>query len=225
MKSYKPFLLAIVSVCVLAATAAAQSDVALRFLLVPKIGTGTGEDIIRPKYIRPLGTFGAPYVGIPRGFMDYGAEDLMLVAVELTAAELSGISANPDVLVVPANLDNNVSALALNTIQTKLEASNLPAEWVTTALTYRQVLGRVMRVIFLAQRYQTLFGRIFSGAISLDTRMNQLTQAQRQRLLDLAADLGVDSSSATSTTTLRQVLRAFADQMNPNGLVFGGETF
>jgi hypothetical protein len=164
-------------------------------------------------------------VGIPRGFMDYGAENLMLVAVDLTPAEFTQVNSNVDVLAVPANLDANVSALAVDTIQSKLEASNLPAEWVTTALTYRQVLGRVMRVIGVAQRYQALFGRIFSGAISLDTRMNQLTQAQRQRLLDVAADLGIDASSVGPTTTVRQVLRILADQLNPNGLVFGGETF
>lgn len=202
--------------------AEAQTDVA--FALVPKIGDGLSPSTaFRPKYVDP-GSLG---VGLDLSgwvAMDYGAEPIFLMRVPLTASQRSALQSQPDAMVVPANLDNNVSALAVTAIQNQLEAANLPAEWVTTSLTYRQVLQRFRRCITFMQRWNGLFPefRLFTSGITLDTRLNQLTAAQRQRLADVADDLALDRSGVTNTMTIRQVLRLLADQL-PAVPLFDGD--
>lgn len=196
-----------------AASAWAQTEMA--FFLTPKIGTGAFTDPYRPKYTDP-GSLGSGNDFAPGTWaaMDYGFEGLFFVKADLTAAQRTALSAQTDTLVVPANVDNTVSALALSRIQTTLEAANLPAEWVDTSLTYRQVLRRIRRVITFMQRWQGLFGdRLFVNGITLDTRWNQLPAAQQQRLRDVAASLQLDTTGITNTSTLRQILRTVADQL------------
>jgi hypothetical protein len=175
----------------------------------------------RPKYVDP-GSLG---VGLDIGAfasLDYGTEPIYLLRAELTQEQRTALQSQPDVMVVPANLDATVSALALTTIQAKLEAANLPAHWITTDMTYRQVLRGFRRVLTFMQRWQGLgFARLFASGVTLDTRLNQLTATQRQRLSAVADDLGLDSSGVTNTMTLRQVLKLIADQL-PD-ITFGGD--
>jgi hypothetical protein len=221
MRLVRTTLLAVALVLV-AASAWAQTDVAL--FLTPKIGTGAYTSPYRPKYTDP-GSLGAGIDLAPGSWaaMDYGFEALFLVKADLTTTQRTALSAQTDVLMVPANLDSTVSAAALARIQSTLEAANLPAEWVTTALTYRQVLRRVRRVITFMQRWQGMFGdRVFVNGITLDTRWNQLPANIQQRLRDVAASLTLDTSSITNNTTLRTILRVVADQLPDQDL--GGVT-
>ena len=188
---------------------------AVRFYLVPKIGDGlTPFTAFRPKYTGPndLG----PGISLAGRWSanDYGLEDCFLLCADVTTSEHTALNAQTDVLAVPLLLDNQVSALAVGTIQTKLEDLKLPAEWVTTALTYRQVVRRVRKIIAFVQRFRGLFGESpFVGGLTLDSQVNDIPQAKRQRLADTADDLGLDRSSITSTTTIRAALRILADQL------------
>lgn len=215
-------LLAVLAALVLVSSIAeAQTTVA--FALVPKIGDGLSPSTaFRPKYTDP-GSLGVGLDLVGWSALDYGAEPIFLIRVNLTAAQRAALQSQPDAMVVPANLDNTVSALAVTTIKNQLEASNIPAEWVTTDLTYRQVLRRFRRVITFMQRYNGLWGalRLFASGITLDTRLNQLTATQRMRLADAADSLGLDRSGLVNTMTIRQALRTLADQL-PDDPVFDG---
>jgi hypothetical protein len=204
--------------------AEAQEQLMARFYLVPKIGVGTVPDPFRAKYVRP-DELGAGWNIVGRYVsMDYGFENAFLVKADVTPSEHTTLSAQTDVLAVPADLDTLVSGAALPTVQSKLEALNLPASWVTTSHTYRQVMRTVRRVITFMQRYQGLFpaDRVFAAGITLDTRLNQMTAAQRSRLQDVAVSLGLDTSGVTNTLTIRQALRVMADQL-PD-IAMGSET-
>jgi hypothetical protein len=216
-----------VALVLAAASAWAQTDVAL--FLTPKIGDGTFLNAYRPKFVvvlpsRDSGQLGDPALDITgASWMDYGFEALYLVKADVTAAQRTALSAQTDVLVVPANIDNTVSAAALARIQATLEAANLPSEWVTTALTYRQVLRRTRRIITFMQRWAGMFvERVFVNGITLDTRWNQLSPTVQQRLRDVAASLTLDTSSIANNTTMRTILRVVADQL-PD-ITLGGET-
>lgn len=206
-----------------AVSAFAQSE--MRYYVVPKIGDGlTPPTAFRPKYTDP-GSLGAGWNVGPWSAMDYGLENVELVALNLDASQHSTLAAQTDVLSVPSPITNTVSALALNTVQTKLEAGNIPADWVTTAFTYRQVLSRVMRIVQFMQRFHGMFGRLFAGGATLDTRINQLPVNARTALATAAQSLGADTSSITGTTLIRQALVIVADQLFPAGLPFAGDTF
>jgi hypothetical protein len=212
MRAVRTTLLAVALVLV-AASAWAQTDVAL--FLTGRVGTPFGGGTLwSPKYVGPNGGLGAGNDILLFSAMDYGVEDLFLVKADLTAAQRTALSAQADVLVVPTNLDANVSALAVNRIQTQLEAANLPAEWVTTSLTYRQVLRVVRKIIMFRQRLRGDFGEaLFGGGVTLDTRWNQLSAGVQQRLRDAAASFNLDTSSITNNSTMRQILRVVASQL------------
>lgn len=195
----------------------------MAFALVPKIGDGlTPQTAFRPKYTDP-GDLGAGNDLVGYVAMDYGLEAAVLIRVVLSGAQRTALAAKADALVVPANMDALVSAGALTQIQTLLEAVNLPAQWVTTSITYRQVLKGFRRVITFMQRWRGMFAvRVFGGGITLDSTLNDLTATQRQRLADVSDSFNLDRSAVVNTMTLRAVLKLLADQLPDMDL--GGES-
>lgn len=195
----------------------------MRFYFVPKIGDGlTPLSAFRPKYT-DAGDLGAGWNINGRWHaMDYGMENCFLLAADVTPEEHTSLNAQTDVLAVPTPIDSNVSSAALSVVRSRLESMNIPGNWVTTSHTYRQVLRTARRVITFVQRYRGKFGdRIFNGHL-LSTRWNQLSEAMRQRLRDVADELGLDYSGVTNTMTLRQILKLIADQLPDTSI--GGET-
>lgn len=195
----------------------AQSEMAIRFYVVPKIGDGlTPATAFRPKYISDLGS---PYSAI-----DYGLENTFLVGVEVTAAQNTTLSANIDVIAIPADVDSAIGLTALSTVKSRLESLNVPSDWVTQTHTYRDVIRLVGKLFQYMQRFHARQLRVFfESGITLDTRVNQLTAAQRTAMNDAAVSLGLDTSVVTNTMTLRQALRLLGQQMP--SFVLAGETF
>jgi len=219
MRLARPLGLTILSVLLFSTSVWAE----MRYYVVPKVDSG-GIQGIFPKYTDP-GALGVGWNVGPWQAMDYGLENVFMLALNLTAQDHTTLTSQPDVLAVPSPIDANVSALALNTIQTKLEAGNIPADWVTTALTYRQCLSRVLRIITFMQRFRGTFGQLFAGGATLDTRINQLPVNARTALTQAAQSMGADVSTITGTTLIRAALVIVADQILPGGLPFGGDTF
>lgn len=196
-----------------AVSAFAQEVVSVRFYLVPKVGDGTKGNSFRPKYTDP-NSLGEGWHVAWQG-MDYGQEDTFLLACDVTPQQHTTLAAQSDVLSVPVPLDDTVSPVALTVVQNQLEAMRIPGSWVTTDHTYRQVLRTTARIILFMQRYQGMFPeeRAFPTGVTLATRFNQLTAGQRQRLIDVSDSLGIDRTGLTGAMTLRELLRALADQL------------
>lgn len=193
----------------------AQVATSLRFYIVPMETDAKGT--LRPKYIRDL--------GIDNSNMAYGLEQVFLSACPtITDAQHQTVAANLDVIAIPQNLDATINATALATVQQKMEGLHIPADWVTTANTYRDVLRVTGKVFLLMQRFRGLHLRaFFEAGITLDTRINQLTQPQRQALIDAATSLGLDTSGVTGPMAIRQALKVIADQLP--AFTMEGQTF
>lgn len=193
-----------------------------RFYVVPKAADDVIPGAVRPKYTE-AGALGVGWNLAGRWqALDYGLEDCFLLVANVTADEHNALNAQTDVLAVPLQLDNQVSALAETTIKSKLEAIRIPAEWVSTSLTYRQVVRRVRRIISLVQRFRGKFSEsVFAGGLTLDSQINDIPQAKRQRLAETAQELGLSTDGISSTTTIRAALRILADQL-PD-VTLGGE--
>lgn len=193
----------------LAGNASAQTTMA--FLITPaEIGT---HDALRPKYVHTVtNTFEAH---------QYGIEHVMFAAAPLTPEQRVSIASNIDVIMIPANLDATISAIALSQVKSALEGLQIPAGWVTTANTYRQVCAVVLKFFAFMNRFEGLFQRtFFEAGITLDTRINQLTQAQRDALTLTATSLGLDVSGITGPMLVRQALKLLGDQL-PSVTVMG----
>lgn len=214
---------ATLAVLVLVGKVAEAQDLA-RFFIVPKIGDGqTPNTAFRPKYFDGLtDANGQPVRWQGR---DYGMEAVYLVAADVSAAQATTIGSNVDVIAIPQGIDNAISLTALNTVQTRLEQLRIPAGWVTTSHTYRDVLRVVHKVFQLFGRFWVREGKtIFEAGITLDTRMNQLTQAQRNALEQAILSLNVnDTSWIAGSTTLRQVFKGVADRLPTASMM--GEQF
>lgn len=181
---------------------------ALRVYFVPVIGDGlTIATPRRPKYISGViaGAFQC---------MDYGNEPTMLVAAEVTNAEHTAIAANPDVVVVPANLNNTIG-VNLAAVQAALDSLNIPADWITSGMTYRTVLKWIALLFLLCQRFQGLVGgRLFPAGITLNSTVGDLTVNVRQKLLQAAGSLHLDTSAITLAMTIRVALKTLANQIS-----------
>jgi hypothetical protein len=208
--------LILAAVFVLMALNASAQGVTVRFYIVPREGAGTAKDDYRPKYVRDM--------GVEFDSWDYGLEPTFLVAAEVTTPQHTSLASNIDVVAIPQNLDATISATALPIVQSNLEALHIPAGWVTTSHTYRDVLRIVGKLFQFMQRFDGIHARIFfESGITLDTRINQLTQAQRDALNAAAASMGLNTSSITGPMLIRQALKILGDQMP--AFVLKGETF
>jgi hypothetical protein len=196
--------------------------VAIRLCLVPEIGTGASNDHRRPKYFGTGETTFSPPVGYSSS--RYGSEPIRLVVADLSAAQITTLQGFSDVTLIPANLDATLTAGQVTTTQTALEAANIPAGWVTTALTWRQVLRTVLGMFTLLQRFKGIHGpvRLFGGAITMNSQINDISQPARGNFTTAATSLGYSTAGITGTTTIRSALKTLADQMTARSYLFGG---
>lgn len=187
---------------------------ATRIYLVPKIGTGVigDNDPFRPKYFAKADGSTA-IVGVECRCHLYGLEPVALVAATVTAAQHTALIANADVVAVPLNLDSTVGA-AVSAVQTAIEGFNIPADWVTSGMTYRQVVRWLSALFILAERLHLVGNvRIFPPGISLTSQISDLSDRQRAHLRNAAYTLGVDVSKVTGATTMRAFLKTLGDSV------------
>jgi hypothetical protein len=176
---------------------------ATQLYVMPITGTGTSGDARRPKYAD------TDLAGQNWAAMDFGNEPMMLVATATNAA----LGAEADVLTVPLNLDQNLGAGAVTTVQNYFEARNIPADWINTGYTYRQLVRLVACMFQIWQRCQGMgLAQLFTGGVTLSTTFSSLTLGQRTILLNAAHSLNFDTSSLTGASTMRQIIKALMVQ-------------
>lgn len=192
-----------------------------QFYLVP---VHTVNDTNRgPSYLKwrlnPAG------LDVPWSAKDYGLIDTMLVAADVTTDQHNTLTANADVTAIPANIDQPISQAALPTVKNHLEALHIPAKWVTTAHTYRDVLRLTAHLFMLAQRLHGLYGqKIIRAGYNLNTPIGDLPATVRQQLVATAHSFGWDTSAIQLSWQLRQALRYLATQWKDAPVIFGNLT-
>jgi hypothetical protein len=190
----------------------------IRYYLVPIETVGEARG---PKYLRWRFTENPTPLGVTWSGMDFGLEPAMLVRADVTGGQHTTLSANADVVSIPTNIDANITADALPTVKAALETLNIPADWVTTAFTYRQVLRMVAGLFQFAQRHHGIhFERLFS--FNMDTQFSSLPLPVRQRLIATANSLNYDISGLSGSNTIRQILKDVADQWGDKPIILGG---
>jgi hypothetical protein len=159
--------------------------------------------------------------GVAAAQMPYGAEPTFLVAAQDVPAGLHQTVAGDAACTAVPDLAQTVGG-QLAAVQNQLEALNIPTQWATAGMSYGSVV-RVVAIVFqLAQRLQGLGrNRLFGGAVTLDTRFNQLPQSVRTDLQDMAASFNFDTGSLSGTSTVRAILKALADQWPNLSVPFG----
>lgn len=197
----------------------AIANAAWHLYLVPIVGGGTDADPRTAKYL--------PALGVKWGMIDYGFQPFALAAADVDGATDTSLQANGDVTKIPDNLDNLLGAGAVSAVQTALENRNIPAGWVTSALSYRTVLRTIWGFFAFLQRYAVISHNtnpIMVSSINLDTQFNQLPSNAQTNLINTAASLGLSSAGITGTSTIRQILKNISDQWGQQAFTVGGIT-
>lgn len=187
----------------------------IRFYLVP---VESAARVRGPKYFDYAGDPDPPalMVGVNYAMIPFGSEPTALLAADLSPSQITTMAGLADVTVIPANLDNQLGA-NLATVQSELEALNLPADMITASNTYRQVLRGVLAIFTVAQRFKAIRGnltngRLFPAGITLATTLGSLSASVRQDLQTAANNLGYDYAGLDASSTLRDVLKKLASQ-------------
>lgn len=199
----------------------------LRFYLLPieVVITGEGTSARGPKYFHWFHDPDPPaLVSSPKAMMDYGLIDAALVvAKDITPEDHAALVANPDVVSPPEDIDQNISAGALPTVQAALEALRIPADWVDTSYTYRQMLRMIAGLFQFAQRYHVMHNeQLIDNQSQLDLRWNQIPLARRQRIIATADELGYDYSEVQNTWRVRRILMHLGNQWGSQPAYIGG---
>ena len=188
-----------------------------RFYIVPRIGTGIVDDEFKPKYFSAL-------TGVSWSAMPFGKEPFHLVVSNLTPAQHTTLVENSDVVAIPENIEAQVGTNRVAVVNA-LEVFNIPAGWVTTAMTYRFILKIVCAIFQFAQRLHGHANlRIYESGITMSTQFRNLPENMRTSLLGAAQSMNFDTSSLSGTFTIRQILKAMADQWGTRAIHIGGFT-
>lgn len=183
---------------------------AYRLYFIPRIGDGASRATrLRPNYLDAAGV-------TVRTCIYYGDEPVVFVCADVTAGQHTTLTANADVAALPVDIDQPIGA-ALPTVQSKLEALNIPAQWITEGMTYRAAVRILIAAFQFLGRHNGLhLERLLQGGVTLQTQFNELPLAARQRLIKTAESFGYDISGLTGTITIRQMLvlvgRAWGEQ-------------
>jgi len=178
----------------------------MSFFIVPIEGSGTKADPRRPKYI--------PALGVQWAMCDL--DEAAIVWAATSPAQDTAVEANADATLIPA-LQTLVNVAQT---QTALEALNIPAQWVTSAMTYRTVLRVVVGIAQFIQRTDGL-GQKLTLAGRLDLTMAQIPVAIRDALIAAADSMNIDRSEITGTTTVREALRNLGEQFARRRVLIG----
>lgn len=174
-----------------------------------------------PKYLRwrdnPAG------LDVPWSLKDFGFEPACMVAADVDPAQHQAISANPDVLSAPENLDDVIdTAQKRDAARAALDTLNVPSGFVQMGMTFRAVVRPLCHLFLFAQRYHAMTGRkLVEAGYTLRTQIGDLPQSVRQDLTAVADSLGYDHSGVHGAMTYQQGLKLLADQWGDRPVRFG----
>jgi hypothetical protein len=193
----------------------------IRWYVWPVQEVEIGDTLYRgPKYLKwrqnPDG------VDVRWKAMDYGLMPTMLLVADVTQEQHDLAAAQPDIITIPPDIDGAISPQALPLVVDALEALHIPAGWVTTAHTYRDVMRPTAHLFQLAQRYHGRTARrLIEAGYNLDTLIGDLPVNVLQSLNETAQSLGWDTSEIQASWRLRQALRHLAQQWGEAPVLFG----
>lgn len=191
----------------------AQETPVARFYILPieQVGNARGPEYLSWRFDQnPI----AELAGIQWSMKDYGAVNTAIVAANVTAAQHAILAAQPGVISIPANLDEQVGTTRLAATQAAVESLQIPGDWIQATHTYRQIARYVTGLFLYGQRVTAISGGqpILRLEDNLDTQFKNLPLNIRTAMIQAANELQYDTSDILATNTLRVVLRKLADE-------------
>ena len=186
----------------------------VRFYFMPTINGA-------PKYIQDMNNpDGVPVLQFTQ--IPYGLVNATLIVADVTEEQHQELNANVDVVAAPEDIDAQVSAIAIPTIENLFDALKIPSGWVNTSHTYRQVLRRVAGLFLFADRYAGIFEKpLVNSSSDLELMWNQVPSAIRQEWAFCADTFNYDYSAITNQWTVKRSLWHLSDQWGAQPIYMG----
>lgn len=196
----------------------AFDEVMWRVHLMPM--TGTGSSRLDPRIPKYLAEFTNDYWQL----VDYGSQDVCLVALNASNTVHTTLGGNSDVYTFPEDMSGNPTGGGVAQLNDAFESLSIPGNWINASFSYGTILRRIIGMFILNQRYWVIRGNTAgNGRHSiLDAGLNA-TVDQVGSVTDLnsaASSLGLDSSGVTGSTLIREMLRIFAAQFDTRPYTF-----
>lgn len=190
------------------------SETAWHLYLMPMIGDGGIDNVFRPKYGTNL-----LYAG-----KQLGPQLVCLLAMKTDPETDDTLSNLSDVTRIPDNIDNNIGG-ALSQVQAAMESRNIPADWVTSGMTYRFVMRAVLRACVFMTQLQCIRAvktEFLDGTVTLSTQFGDLPQLAKNQLQAAAVYFNIDTTGVTAKTTLRTILKLAINSLPESLITMGG---
>lgn len=181
----------------------------------PMIGTGTDSDPNRPKHSDLFPTWGA---------IRYSVDDETLAYFDGDQTDLDTVDADSDCenLADVTNIDTGITNGRRGQLLGFLEPKNIPAKWITTGDTPRQIVRGIAGIFLFAQRFEGLHNSsIKTAGATLTAAWSSLSTTFQNELLAARDDHGWTEPDPTPSTSYEDFLIE-AGEMFQNEPIFLG---
>ncbi len=199
---------------------------AVELFLIPMVQFGLnrfGQPHYDPKYV------GQNTNVVGYGVIRYSRVSEALVLVQAPSAELTSIRGNTEVMSIAtvSNIDNQINVSQRNGIRAYLEAREVPAQWVNTGDTRRELIRGLAGIYLFAQRVEARTGTglkesFRQAGITLEDTWLSLPQGAKNILLETAESFGWETPGFTNTVTVREILKFFSSQFESEPITMAG---
>lgn len=162
----------------------------------------------------------------------FGDRSWCLARVDATDAEHVLIQGDTKITLIPfidnsgnylASTDvvSSISAANRSLIEARLEARNIPTDWIVGSTPIGQVLKFV--IIWLNLSHDGAIGPDFPSEFSLSQTVGNIPAARRNRIRNWMIARGIDTSDFALSMTIRQVMNRIVQQWQIGRVVLGPE--
>ncbi len=153
--------------------------------------------------------------------MTFGRDPFYFAVGYLTQAEKDSISLIPGVDSFPKNINPNIPAGQITTIKNRFDELDIPSHFVTTSITWRQLLRFLVQYTQIGQRfYSQNQQKMISGNIAMQTLWGNLPPGAKNKLLNVATSFNMTKEGFTTNSTVGQILKGLVDQVTGAPLTF-----
>jgi hypothetical protein len=126
--------------------------------------------------------------------MDYGLVDWGIVLADVDATQRNLLNAQPDVILVPADLDAKLTAQEVAFMAPRLEARGVPADWLSERLTVRRALRAILGLFQFMQVVTRIKGdgahNPFADGVDLEMLLGDIPPGWRAAFKTAAEEMG-----------------------------------
>ena len=155
--------------------------------------------------------------------IDYGKHPVCFVTADVTIDDHLVLAEYNDIIALPGDIETSITREAISALMGRFEELNVPLDWVTPGMLWRDVIRKILCLFMFSQRYYGLYNaRIIEDDDSLDAQYDSIQDARRQRYLETKRSFGDrDPVLTNARSTLRNIMMRLSDSFGDRPINIG----